>query len=353
MKRLIFFTIILTASLLFIHGLPLHAASIKTAVFTFARDNCEADISSKVESRVRRGLGPAKYVKLAGTGEVDKALKGKPCAQPGCAIAACKELGIERAVTGSVSGSTRESASTMGDSGKDQYLIKVTQKNTYTITVALWDSKTGKRLGAFSKSAGEDDINAAADYLAEKLAGLYVEEKKEEAKKTRDKKSVEKKSVTGAPVRGVLGVSPSCIIPAGDLTRLAGPGGGFYLYGGIMNALFDNSLIMVSTGFWYLSERGDVKSMYTSQVSLVLGYSFTLPKNFSIAPLLGAGYHFHIAERDEEKLYYDPFLSLRCEAGYMVYDSLYVTLTPAYSLFFEKSGVGMYVTIEAGVKYLF
>ena len=353
MKRPVLFSMMLAASIIFIHDLPVHAASIKTAVFTFARENCEADISAKIESRVRRGLGSAKYVKLASPSEVDKALKGKSCTQSGCAIAACRDLGIERAVTGTVTGSTKESASTMGESGKEQYLIKVSQKNTYTITAALWDVNTGKRLGAFSKSAGEDDINAAADYLAEKLAGLYGGEKKEEAKKTRDKKTLETKGSSGAPIRGVLGISPSCIIPAGDLTRLAGPGAGFYLYGGIMNALFDNSLIMVSAGFWYLSERGDVKSMYTSQVSLVLGYSFTLPKNFSIAPLLGAGYHFHLAERDEEKLYYDPFLSLRCEAGYMVYDSLYVTLTPAYSLFFEKSGVGMYVTIEAGVKYLF
>lgn len=134
---------------------------------------------------------------------------------------------------------------------------------------------------------------------------------------------------------------------------MAGPGAGFYLYGGIMNALFENSLIMLSTGFWYLSEQGDVKSMYTTQLSLVLGYNFNLPKNFTIAPLLGAGYHFHIAERDETKVYSDPFITIRCETGYMVYPSLYVTVTPAYSLFFEESSLGMYMTVEAGVKYLF
>jgi len=345
-KQSTLLTVITAVSMLVIFACPSGAAQVKTALFAPSRDNCPEEVAASFESRLARTLGRARKVDLLDKSAVLRALDNRPCSDVNCAMAACKKLGALRAVTVKISGDSTEQARTMGKEGKEQYLIKVSRKQTYRITVMLWDAESRRRLGRFSKTADDDTLAAAADYLAEKVAALYGDEKKKAA-------TAKPGSAAGSAVRGVLGLSPSCIIPLGDFTDIAGPGGGFYLYGGVMNALFDNSVILVSTGFWYLSERGDAKSLYTTQVSLALGYNFILPKNFTLEPLFGFGYHFHVLERESAGTYADPFVSVRCEGAYLVYPSLYLTLAPAYTVYFEKAATGMYLTVEAGLKYLF
>jgi hypothetical protein len=154
------------------------------------------------------------------------------------------------------------------------------------------------------------------------------------------------------------------MVPFGRLQRIFNAAGGFTLEAGVTHAFVPNTYFKISGGYYFLADiKGNIKEYQTGQISLLGGYYFSLPRDFAVTPMLGAGIQFHYIKDFEYRLkalqekirtsYVDPVVTLRCEGSYRAWRGLHVIITPGYTILIEKGHVGHYFTVDAGIRYNF
>ncbi len=323
-----------------------NAKSFQTAVFPLEGKGVSQNIKRRINKKLAKAFSSMGEVKVVSEGKVSKALKGKPCRNSLCIVKKGKEVGAVRVVTGNITVKKKNLKRRKGTEGADQYLVRVSEVEIVLVSVEIWDIEKGRFLKRFSVQSEQGGIDRAVKRMSSRIEAFY--EKEHQNKINRANAEIVKGSH-----KVFFGFSPSSIIPLKYFRNMADPGAGLSLHLGMCNLLFDNSIFMISGGFWYLPEKGDLKSFYTGQASFMAGYNFSLSRNFSIIPSAGAGYHFHISEKVGQNVYFDPMVTFRCEISWKFSRDYMLTLGPAYGLFFEEEKNGMYLLVEAGVRMKF
>lgn len=324
---------------------------VQTLILDLKRVNCSDDITSMVNDGIRARLKRIPHCYPVPDDEIkSKGIEGlSTCHDRECAVKYAKQLDCKKAIIGSLIRVTKSKKEQLGEEGEFKYIYEVKPYDEFVIKIDLIDINSGSVEVDFREKAKKNEINAKLDLLPAKF-GRYFEP-----------------LLPPVPphLTPWIGVSPSCIIPLSKFSRIIGVAGGVTLDVGLKHIVIPNIYAKISGSYYFLAKKKkSVRSYQSGQLSVLGGYSFPLPKGFSITPMIGVGYQFHVIKdfqytipyllgRTIRTNYYDFLITIRCEGAYSVYKDLYVTLTPGYTIFFEKGQTGHYINIDAGVKYEF
>ncbi len=163
-----------------------------------------------------------------------------------------------------------------------------------------------------------------------------------------------------------LSFNYSMLFPLGDFSDGAGRGDGLMLNLYINKPFRWNKVFILSAGAYrFKTEEQYLKSIYQFPFTIALGQKFALTETLEMLPSLGLGYLFTRLEDDkfeyrgdgnyeyEVSYSHNPLLTLRNEFILKLYHRYFVTITPAYTLFFERKRIGQIAGLDLGVKMLF
>jgi hypothetical protein len=323
----------------------------RTAFFDLKLIKCPKDTGNIINDGMRDRLERIPYLHLVS----DEEIKGTgiedshDCHEKECAVKFSKMLDCKKVIIGVITKEIHAKREQMGKEGEFKYIYEVKPYDLFIITIEVIDISNGMIAVSLEEKAKKNEINARLDAMAATLSDYFKPIPPPEPPK----------------LTPWISLSPSCIVPHGRFRTLIGAAGGIRLDAGLKHIGVPNTYLMVSGGYYFVSQKkGSIKNYQSGQLSVMGGYSFSLPKGFSITPVIGLGCQFHFIKDFQYTLpyivghtirtaYYDPLITIRCEGAYNVYKDLYVTLTPGYSIFFEKGLTGNYVNIDIGVKYEF
>jgi hypothetical protein len=324
---------------------------VHTLFIELTRVNCPDTIGSTINNGIRDRLKRVPHCYLVPDDEIrTKGLADiSDCHEKKCAVKFAKQLDCKKALIGSITRVTRSKREQMGDEGEFKYLYEVKPYDVFIIKLDLIDASENSITASFTERAKKNEVNAKLDSLAARLKGYFAPIPPPEPPR----------------LTPWIGVSLSCLIPNGRFAKIIGAAGGITIDAGLKHIALPNIYAKISGSYYFASKKKEsVRSYQSGQLSVLGGYSFPLPKGFSITPMAGAGCQFHtirdykytlpyLLGRPVRTDYYDPLIAIRCEGAYAVYRGLQVTITPGYTVFFEKGMTGHYVNIDAGVKYEF
>lgn len=339
--------------------------SHKTMLFDLQLFNCPPDTARRINLSLRE-----KLIGLPNCEILDRDASA-PCHSAECSIERGKRAGAHRALYGFVSRSTEIEKKRLGSSGAERYIIKNERHDAFFIKLKLVDVGTGEMIAELSEECGPESLEGAVGDLAARLGAFYqarldtaVVEDVPEAKgplKAAEDKAAEGIAEQGdwkkrfMPLEYDLGLYFSSMMPMGDFGDVASFSAGFGIEGRLRSAAAEHIELRSLAGFYFLSsEAGNVSSYRALSLALLAGYRFEPYRGLLLTPLLGGGYIFHFVDGGGGKRSYaDPLVSFRLGIDYEIYRNIRLMLAPGYSVFFEKSGTGMYPSIDLGAVYSF
>jgi len=327
------------------------SSTVPTAFFNLKLKNCDPETGTMINDGIRKQLQDIKYLNLVSPDEMSRVLDKKDiavCSDKDCAIKLGRKLKAQRAIVGSITKEIRATKEEMGKEGEYKYIYEVKTHEMYVIRIELIDVPEKGMLAQLSEKSKKNEIHKSIDSLMVKIQGYF--------------KPVKPK----APPKLTpwLSLSGSCMVPFGTFRNIIDAGGGVTLDIGLKHFFVPNTYCKVTGSYYFISHNmGSIKQFRSAQVSFMGGYSFPLPKGFSITPSIGAGCHIHYIRDYEvadkilghriQRTYIDPLIAMKCEGSYEVYKGLHLILTPGYTMFFENNTMGSYMNIDLGMKYEF
>jgi hypothetical protein len=323
-----------------------------TAFFNLAPINCEKEFGEKTSSALRSRLPAIDNLYLVSTGfmkaELGKKADTITCQNDQCAVSLGRRLRCQRVIIGSIKRLTKEETELKGDTGQDKYLYLVKNKYTYLIQVSLIDSENKSVVARLDEITKNENTDEAIKKIVERLAEFFHPR-------------------AGAPrIAHSLALSFSSSIPHGGFRRSARAGLGFLVDYSLTDLGMPHMTLKFFTGYNYiLPSMKAIKRFNMVHLGAMGGYELQLHPIVRLTPAAGGGYLFHFIYGDTSslkltgisnystKIYYDPFATFRCELAVSLTKGFYFIFTPGYTVFFERSSIGLQVTLDAGARYYF
>jgi hypothetical protein len=327
-----------------------------TLFFDLRLINCPEDIGNVINNGVRVRLKSIPHLRLVTPEEIIIALglEEKPvCYDKECALRIGKifhrkKVKLDRAIIGSIERHVLTKKEQLASEGEKKYIYELKPYDQYTIKIDVIDVDDGSIIISLKEKAKKNEINAKLDALMLKLKDYF-------------KPIIPPKPKKLTPW---LGLSGSCMVPFGSYKNLINLAGGVNLSVGLKNLFIPNFVGSMNGTYYFASQKkGSIKEFQVGTILVHLGYSFSLPMKFNITPLLGAGCQIYnikdydfagkILGQKNKSRYIDPLVTVRCEISYPVYRNLFLTVAPAYTIFFERGTYGNYMNFDLGMIYEF
>lgn len=327
-----------------------------TFFFELRLINCSEDIGNIINNGVRVRLKGIPHLRLVTPEETMIALgsEEKPvCYDKECAmrigkIFHKKKVKVDRGIIGSIQRHILTKKEQLASEGEKKYIYELKPYDQYTIKIEVIDLKDSSVIVSLQEKAKKNEVNSKLDELMLKLKEYFKPIMPPKPKK----------------LTPLLGISGSCMVPFSSFRNLINVAGGVNLTVGLKNLFIPNFAGSLNGTYYFVSQKkGSIKEFQVGNISLQLGYSFSLPMKFNITPFLGAGCQIYyikdndfagkILGRENKSRYIDPMATVRCEISYPVYKNLFLTVTPAYTIFFERGTYGNYMNFDLGMIYKF
>ncbi len=327
-----------------------------TLFFDLRLINCPEDIGNVINNSIRARLKSIPHLRLVIPEETMIALgsEEKPvCNDKECVVRIGKifhrkKVKLDRAIIGSIERQVLTKKEQLASEGEKKYIYELKPYDQYTIKIDVINVKDGSIIVSLKEKAKKNEINTKLDALMLKLREYFKPILPPKPKK----------------LTPWLGFSGSCMVPLGTYRNMINVAGGVNLSVGLKNLFIPNFVGSLNGTYYFASQKkGNIKEFQVGTISLHLGYSFSLPMKFNITPFLGAGCQiYNIKDNDfagkilgqmNKSRYIDPLVSVRCEISYPVYRNLFITVTPAYTIFFERGTYGNYMNFDLGMIYEF
>lgn len=327
-----------------------------TLFFDLRLINCPEDIGNIMNNGIRVRLKSIPHLRLVTPEETMIALgsEEKPvCYDRECAVRIGKifqrkKVKMDRAIIGSIERHVLTKKEQLASEGEKKYIYELKPYDQYTIKIDVIDIKDSSSIVSLQEKAKKNEINTKLDVLMLRLREYFKPIMPPKPKK----------------LTPWLGKSGSCMVPLGSYRNLINVSGGVNLSVGLRNLFIPNFVGSLNGTYYFTSQKkGSIEEFQVGNISVHLGYSFSLPMKFNITPVLGAGCQIYnikdndsagkILGRKNESRYIDPLVTVRCEISYPVYRNLFITVTPAYTIFFERGTYGNYMNFDLGMIYEF
>lgn len=329
---------------------------------------------------------------------IEKNRLNPSCRDRACAAGIAKLDKAERVIYGTVV-RTRVSYNQQLDTrGAQKYLLQEQGYEVYVITLHLVDAENNRDIATVTETAGIKTMDSDITRIVQKLQAYYRSADEEELEKTEEikkaekakkeeearKSEVEKKARDNRRDRDVkkkiagtdkdrevprqkndflFYMLPSGFVPLGPIRSMTRAGLGFTISLGGTYRDSRNVSMRFQVGYYYNFEDAKrIKNFHMINMAIQAGYTFRIPKNFSITPLAGIGTIIHVITRDTSRIwplgiysfsvgtYFDSFFPFKCEMAYHINDNHAIVLVPGFSFFTEKNGAGIMFTAEAGYR---
>ncbi len=309
-----------------------------------------------INNLFRERLGKINGLKLVQPNEMkDVDDKAKKCFTRECAVTLGNETGSNRVIYGTINRQKKEMTNQIGSEGEKKYLLQLQKNEYFILTLHLVDIPKSENLASFNKVT-YGNFNKDVDEIVDKIQEYYkitAKEIKEPEKIIIDEKV--KKNI----VEFSLSVNFNYILPLDRFSITSYSGFGLGIQFSMHNLLFRNSFLSIDTNFAYmLTNITNIEYYFLSQASLLLGYSFHLALWLDITPSIGGGYMFHFISGTKDQsqvksleMYPDPEIKIQIEFGFIAGKKLIISLVTGYNIFFETTGVGQNLYINAGVRF--
>ncbi len=267
-----------------------------------------------------------------------------------------KSLEVERVIHGTITGGTKKFQKDLGETGPDQYLIGVTRLTIYTINVTLTSIPDGAPMVTITEKSDKKNLYATLIKIAKKISGHYSPRLLPTAPP----------QVSAIRPEFSFAFAGTLLIPVAFFHQFSYIGGGLTIIPEVDHLFVKNLVFQLPFGYYYMqSKKNRIDVFQQTQVSLLIGYLFPIStgkqktesieadqsKKFSLIPLLGFGYQFHIiTEKNDTKVFADSFLTVQLEMRFRVAQKMHVFFTPGFNFFFEKIKTGMYSSVHLGFK---
>ncbi len=343
-----------------------------TKIFKLQNINADQSVKNKINESLLNYLDKIKYLK--------KLPDNKICYNEKNAIEEAKKIGVNFAVFGKVTRIKKLIDSRpLGKEGKEQYVIKNTFADIYHIELFFIRIFEGKILYKINEKVLLPGVNEILNKFTAEVEKYYtlqigsideaplpqneiiqIDPMKEtfEQQKEIINPQLEIVIKTTVKLKFYASTGITYLQPFGIFQKLAvNPFLGPFVNIGLRNLLFENSIINLNFGYYFLTQNTYFVNLYNiASLGLGLGYYFQLPKNFNLSPILSGGYTFHIYKdvfSTGIETFNDPFVKIECEVGYSFNKTISIYLTPGFTLFFEKTLAGYYLSVDLGVKFTF
>lgn len=332
-------------------------AALSTLLLDLRPVNVSADRASSVRSLVRKQLDRLQNCDLVSDKKIAAALDKngqKPaCSDRVCALQCAKSLKADRAIYGSIQVMKKAYDRKMGTEGANKYLLAKDEVQQIVTTLFLVDAKKDAVLTIITDAAPVNFGDRDAERIVFKLRSYFVTEIDAKKNKGRESSPAFKPGV-------FLYAAPSGFIPLGSFRNMSRGGAGVTFGVDMTGLAVKNSRLGFQGGYYYIFPN-QKKIEYHHAIPLLVraGYQFNLPKNFSMTPLLGAGFIIHLISQDISQVripgvyryslrpYYDPQIMVKCEVSYSI-GRWSILLAPSFTAFFEKKSTGMFVGADLG-----
>ncbi len=333
----------------------------RTKIFKLQNINADQQIKNKIDESLLKTLGKINHLKELPDDKI--CYDGKKAIEEG------KNSKANFAVFGKITRNKKlVDRRPLGNEGKEQYVIKNTYADVYHIEL-FFVSIHGKKIthqinekvllpevdGILNKFKSEIEKSYTLDFESNREISIpQIETIKVEPKKKIPTQEV----IKVIPVKLYISTGITYLQPFGLFQKLAvNPFIGPIVNLGIRNLIFENSIINLNFSYSFLTQNTYFINLYNiASLGIGVGYYFQLPKKFNISPILSGGYTFHLYKdvfSSEIETFYDPFVKLECEVGYSFNKTISIYLTPGFTLFFEKTLAGYYLTVDLGIKFTF
>ncbi len=351
-KTIIYIVILFSVSIAF----GQNSTQIRTLFIGIIPVNGAYPEASNINSLFRDRLEKVNGLKLVQPNEMKSVEeKAKKCFTRECAVTLGNETGSGRVIYGTITSKKNEMTNQVGSEGEKKYLLQLQKNEYFILTLHLVDIPKSENLASFKKVTN-GNFNKDVDEIVDKIKEYYkipIKEIKEPEKIIVEEKI--KKSI----VEFSLLLNFNYILPLDRFSSTSYSGFGLGLQFSIHNLLFRNSFFSFDTNFAYmLSNITSIDYYFLSQISVLFGYSFHVAFWLDITPSIGGGYMFHFISgtKDQSQLksldiYPDPEIKIQVEFGFIISKKLIISLITGYNLFFETTGVGQNLYINAGVRF--
>ncbi|MFH0974702.1 MAG: CsgG/HfaB family protein [Spirochaetota bacterium] len=153
---------------------------------------------------------------------------------------------------------------------------------------------------------------------------------------------------------------------SGDFEKIADYGYGINLGFNIHNLLFNKTVASVSTGLHsFKGKYKSIDSLITIPLLIYAGYTYRLSDKIRMVPSIGGGYLISMMNYDKngadaygnysysKEYYFDPAVSVKCDIDYLLFSDIHISLSPSYTIFFEKNHTPQIAGLNLGVRMLF
>lgn len=318
MYKVLFITIILFFTT------PALPSDLRLAVLDLSAVNVPDFYAGTVRDRIEVSLYKSNKIELLERNKVQLVLKehnliSSACKDDSCAIQIGKFLSATHVIVGNVT-----------------YLDK------YTITLRVVDVSRGKIVYADSESVPvRPQIDGASTKIAarilEHIEGMHTD------------------SAVSSKHPFILSVEGGYVQPIGVFSRITRGGYSVSLTGAVNNVGVNNLYIGIKGGFNRFWGKDDVNYSYIVPFTVLIGYTFNLPKSFFFSSALSAGGTWNYMKKDNVdnngivELIINPMVGF----GYRINTILGFHFSIDYNSIFEKNGIIQSITFSSGLTCLF
>ncbi|HOS40013.1 MAG TPA: hypothetical protein PLG31_09785 [Spirochaetota bacterium] len=332
------------------------SAPLRFMVLDPRPDNAPANVVAEVADSLRADLRASGFIAVASREEVaagaQKAgLASVECFESACAVSLGKALPSDKIVIGEV----RRRVEKYGEQQIGPYVVKELFRDVYVITVQVVDAGTGTGELRFQEDAGgRPQLIERTRAIAKDIIEYYRRRPIE-----RDER------FKGIELDGVA-FTFSFMKPLGDFANYITEGYGGTLYAAGRLVPYRNIVPILALSYYSLKDnRESIQSAWLAAISVNAGYAFQPGRSVRVLPFAGVGYLLHVIDGDKDgpdasgryeykkDYYYDPTVTGGCELDVAIGERLNVLFISAYTVFFERSSFGHYVTGSLGVRYQF
>lgn len=317
MYKVIFLTIILFLTI------PAISADLRLAVLDLSAVNVPDFYAGTVRDRIEVSLYKSNKIELLERNKVQLVLKehnliSSACKDDSCAVQIGKFLSATHVIVGNV-----------------------TYLDRYTITLRVVDVARGKIVYADSESVpARPQIDGASMKIAARIL-KHIE-------------GVHSDSSLSLKHPFILSIEGGYVQPIGVFSRIARGGYSVSLTGAVNNVGVNNLYLGIKGGFNRFWGKDDVNYSFIVPFTVLIGYTFNLPKSFFISPALAAGgsWNYMKKDRSNNKGIIEPVINPEITIGYHFMRSIDLYIAANYYSVFEKSGVLQILSFQIGFSFI-
>jgi hypothetical protein len=311
------------------------------AVFDFRTVDCPASLGTQFADILKEELSARTEYRSIKTATISR--ERVSCFTLKSAVAYGRKLNAEKSIIGSVRIIKRKDIKTIAD-----------DREIYSVTVRIVNVKRRREEERYTRTGDAAHLKREIVSIARNIKIKGRDRAYDEATIAEDEESF----FTGFSLTGIS-VSANYAQPQGDFTEMADNGYGLNLniYGGFSS--FRSFFLMLSLGYYTFNDLSEnVESLQIASAGLSFGYSFTITRYVSFAPVAGFGYIAHIVDGKknetgtERDYYFDPSASAGLEISFLLTQNYHLFFNTSYVIFFEKDSTGQYLGASIGVKML-